>query len=134
MQMKHLIYIIALFLSFSFLACTSEEPKPEELALQAAKAYYDQLINGDYDSYVEGSLQGDTISPVYRQQLVLNMQMYIEKQKKSHQGIVSIEALRATADTASHTANAFLALTFGDSIREEITVPMIEKGGIWYLR
>lgn len=133
-MMKYLLHTTVILISCLFFTCKSEEPKPEELALQAAKAYYDQLVNGDIDSYVEGSLHGDSISPAYRQQLVLNMQMYIEKLKKSHQGIAYIEALRATADTASHTANAFLAIHFADSIREEIAVPMLEKDGIWYLK
>lgn len=133
--MKHLLHITLLLLSITFLSsCKDQGPKPEDLALQAAKVYYEQLVNGDINSFVEGSLKGDSISPAYRKQLVLNMQMYLETINKSHRGIKAIEAVRATADTATHTANAFLAISFGDSIREEIVVPMVEKDGIWYMK
>jgi hypothetical protein len=69
------------------------------------------------------------------------MQMYIEQQNKAHQGITRVEALRATCDSVKLpndsiiiTAQAFLALCFKDSMREEIVVPMVKKNDIWYLR
>lgn len=115
-------------------SCRKEEVKPEDVALQAAKAYYDQLLQGDYAAYVDGTLKGDSVPPAYRRQLTLNMQMYVERQKAEHKGISKVEALRATPDTASHTVNAFLFVTYADSTKEEIVVPMVEKNGVWYLR
>lgn len=115
-------------------ACKKDGPKPEELALQAAKVYYDQLLHGDYNAFVEGSLHGDSVAPSYKEQLLLNMKMYMERQQKEHQGIHSIEPMRAVADTAARTADAFLAITYNDSTREEILVPMVLKDGVWYLR
>lgn len=115
--------------------------KQEDVALQTAKAYYDQLANGDYATFVDGTLQNDSIPEDYKAQLILNMQMYIEQQNKAHQGIARVEALRATCDSVKlpndstiMTAQAFLALCFKDSMREEIVVPMIKKNDIWYLR
>lgn len=116
-----------------FAAC-SKEVKPEEVALQAAKAYYDQLLNGDCNAYVEGSLKGDSVPESYRQQLVLNMQMYMEQQTKAHGGISGVETKRATYDSLTHTSNAFLVIAYADSVKEEIVVPMVEKNGVWYLR
>ncbi len=115
-------------------SCRKEEVKPEDVALQAAKAYYDQLLQGDYAAYVDGTLKGDSVPPAYRRQLTLNMQMYMERQNAEHKGISKVEALRATPDTASHTVNAFLFVTYADSTKEEIVVPMVEKNGVWYLR
>ncbi len=115
-------------------SCKKEEIKPEDVALQAAKAYYDQLLQGDYDAYLEGMLKGDSVAPDYRSQLKLNMQMYIERQKAEHKGISKVTALRATSDTVLHTVNAFLALAYADSTEEEIIVPMVEKNGVWYLK
>lgn len=126
-----------------FSAC-SEEVKQEDIALQAAKVYYEQLLQGDYNAFVEGSLQGDTVPAAYKSQLLLNAQMYIEQQNEAHKGIKTIEPLRAACDTMHVTiankdsmivtANAFLALTYADSTREEIVVPMINKNSIWYLK
>ncbi len=126
--------LVAAFALLCLASCKPEDRKPEEVALQTAKVYYDYLLQGDYNSFVEGTLQGDTVPADYRQQLLLNMQMFVEKQRREHQGIVRIEPLRAVADTATHTASAFLSVHYADSVREEIVVPMVEKGGIWYLR
>lgn len=126
--------IALLFVLMAAVACKNDEPKPEEVALQAAKVYYDQLLHGDYDAYVEGTLKGDSVPPAYRQQLLLNMQMYVEQQKREHKGISEVKALRAVHDSATHTVNAYLGLHYADSVREEIVVPMVEKNGVWYLR
>lgn len=114
-------------------AC-SKEIKPEEVALQAAKTYYDQLLHGDYDAFVAGHLHGDSVPEAYRRQLVLNMKMFMEQQKTEHSGIDSVSPRRAEVDTTAHTANAFIILCYSDSTREEVVVPLIEKNGIWYLR
>ncbi len=127
------IFILVLGI-LTLVSCGKEEIKPGDVALQAAKAYYDQLLAGDYDAFVDGTLKGDSVSPAYRQQLVLNMQMFMERQKKEHKGIVSLTPMRAVADTAKHVAEAFLSVTYADSVREEIVVPMVEKKGIWYMR
>lgn len=130
--MKKLVFFLCCALLA--VACREEEVKPEDIALQAAKAYYDQLLAGDYDSFVEGTLKGDSVPPAYRSQLVMNMQMFMERQKAEHKGIVAVKALRAVADTAAHTAESFLSVTYADSVREEIVVPMVERNGIWYMR
>lgn len=108
--------------------------KPEEIALQAAKVYYDQLLQGDYESYVDGTLKGHSVPQNYRQQLVLNMQMFVEKQNKAHKGIKEVKPLRAVGDSANHTVNAFLSISYADSVVEEVVVPMVEENGVWYLR
>jgi hypothetical protein len=143
--MKKAFYIFTIMSTISltlFSSCSNKDGmKQEDVALQTAKAYYDQLVNGDYATFVDGTLQNDSIPEDYKAQLILNMQMYIEQQKKAHQGIARVEALRATCDSVKlpndstiMTAQAFLALCFKDSMREEIVVPMVKKNDIWYLR
>lgn len=133
----------------SLAACSDDGPHPEDVALQAAKAYYDQLLHDDYDSFVEGTLKGDTLVPSdFREQLLLNARQYSEQLHELHNGISRIEAVRATCDTVivqglkNHEgndstvriANAFLAIHFADSTREEIVVPMIELRNVWYMK
>ena len=50
-------------------------------------------------------------------------------QKEEHQGISNVKIADAKADTAHHTAMAFLVLDYGDKTSEEIVVPMIEVKG-----
>lgn len=126
-----MFFAMALALAAS---CRKDEVRPEDIALQAAKVYYDQLLRGDYDAYVDGTLHGDSVPPAYRRQLVLNMQMFVERQQGEHKGIVSVTPLRAVADSTLNCVNAFLTVAYADSVQEEIVVPMVEKGGVWYLR
>ena len=136
--MKHLPIIV--IMCIATIAC-SKQAKQEDYALQAAKAYYDQLVQGDFNSFVDGTWQRDSLPQDYKAQLSLNIQQYLENIQKEHKGINHVEALRAKCDTLKLandssivTAQAFLALCFNDSTREEIVVPMVLNANIWYLR
>lgn len=117
-----------------FGACGESKPAPEELAAQAAKTYYDHLIAGRYAEYVEGLNVPDTIPDDYREQLVTNAKMFAAIQHREHQGISGVDVLRTKTDTLSGHTLVYLMLCFGDSVREEIVVPMVEHGGVWKMR
>ena len=123
--MRHglLLFIIPLLLC----GCKKEISR-EEMAMQAAKAYYNQLLHGDCESFLAGLLHGDTVPEDYKEQMLLNVQMFREQQGKEHGGLTEVKALRAKGDTA------FISLHYADSTREEIAVPMIEKNNTWYMK
>ena len=60
--------------------------------------------------------------------------MYVAQQQKERGGICDVAAVGALVDTARHQGNAFVMLTFADSTREEIVVPMVCYNGVWYMR
>lgn len=131
------------------MACSSEVSQ-EQRAMTTAQKYYEQLVAGDYNSFVEGSLMGqDSVPESYKSQMLLNARMFVERIQKEHNGIKSVKALRAKVDTIwagvksasgdpaaikEVVAQAYLSLGFADSSKEEIVVPMILKNDIWYLR
>lgn len=125
-----------LFSILLFLGCGGRASGPDaaQLAAQAAKVYYEQLLRGDYESFVDGRYQPTRIPQSYRDQLVANAKMFVGQQEKDHKGIKAVAVTAAKADTARHVANAFLTFTYGDSTREEVVVPMVESKGVWYLR
>ena len=129
------------------LAACSSEVSQEKRALTTAQKYYEQLVAGDYNSFVEGSLMGqDSVPEVYKSQMLLNAQMFMERMQTEHRGIKSVKPLRATVDTIKFrvanepeavkeiVAQAYLSLGFADSTKEEIVVPMVLKNDIWYIR
>ena len=143
---KHLAFF-CFFISFMILAACSSEVSQEKRALATAQKYYEQLVAGDYNSFVEGSLMGqDSVPEVYKSQMLLNAQMFMERMQTEHRGIKSVKPLRATVDTIKLrvanepeavkeiVAQAYLSLGFADSTKEEIVVPMVLKNDIWYLR
>lgn len=107
---------------------------PEEVAAQSAKAYYDLLIQGKFDQFVDGCYRADSIPSSYREQLIANAKMFMGEQHDAHRGIKEVCVVRGTADTARHTVNAFLRFVYGDNTREDVVVPMVERKGVWYMR
>lgn len=111
-----------------------QEPDQGQLAAIAAKGYYDLLLEGKYEDYVAGTYQPDSIPEGYRKQLVLSAKMYVEGQQEEHKGINQVNILTAKADTARHVADVYLSLVYGDSLKEQIVVPMVQARGKWMMR
>ena len=113
-------------------ACS--QPTPEELASLAAKGYYDHLIHGEYESFLEGIDLPD--DPEYRSQLLDNYRQFMATQQSSRGGIREVRVVRAKTDSIQKQpyTNVFLTLCFGDSTNEEIVVPMVERDGRWRMR
>lgn len=128
--MRKLLIIIC---AAALLACCSRE-HPEEKAAQAAKECYDLLLQGKYDEFVARKAQTDSIPGSYREQLVANIKMFAAQMEREHRGMKEVRIVNCTADTASHSAQAFLVICFGDSTIEETVVPMVERGGQWLMK
>jgi hypothetical protein len=113
-------------------ACS--QPTPEELASLAAKGYYDHLIHGEYESFLEGMDLPE--APEYRSQLLDNYRQFMATQQSSRGGIREVRIVRAKTDSIQKQpyTNVFLTLCFGDSTNEEIVVPMVERDGRWRMR
>lgn len=111
-------------------------------ALLAAEECYDSLLAGNYAYFIRHTQMPDTIPSSYREQLETNLKMFMARQQEEHRGIKAVSAVRSVHDTIAsrdenavvHTADVFVELTFGDSLKEEIVVPMIEKNSAWLMR
>ena len=128
--MKYLLaFILALLL---FMACAN--PSPEEMASIAAKGYYNHLVNGEYEAFLEGKEGADSLPDDYREQLLTSYRQFMAQQNRDHHGILDIRISNAVTDTALQYTNVFLVLCFGDSVNEEIVVPMVERHGSWRMK
>ena len=128
--MKKLFYF---FVALLAVACLSG-PDPGEVAAQAAKEYYTQLLAGKYEHYVDGFYRPDSIPASYRRQLIDNAKMFVGQQKDERRGILDVRVVNAVADTTKRSANVFLIFAYGDSTSEEVVVPMVQHRGVWYMR
>lgn len=125
------------FLFFPLLmACSGKPSGPDaaQLAANAAKTYYEQLLKGDYGSFVDGRYQPTSMPESYRQLLIANAKMFVGQEEKEHKGIKSVSVADGRADTAKHVANAFLTFSYGDGTKEQVVVPMVEVKKVWYMR
>ena len=132
--MRRLIYALMLVAVVAIVACGKKTGGDNKAAAYFAKGYYERLIEGNYEGYVDALNYPDSIPPSYRSQLVLNAKLFTEKQKDIHGGWVGVEIAGCVIDSLSPTAQAILNLCYADSTREKVVVPMVERDGRWYIR
>lgn len=111
------------------------EVTPEKQASLAAKGYYEHLIHGEYEQFLQGKdgLKKQA-EQEYWSQLVDNCHQFMHQQKESHRGIHEVRIVNAKTDTLQKYVNVFMMLCFGDSTNEEVVVPMVDRDGRWYMK
>lgn len=124
--------ILAMGLGLS--SCKKEGPDPGYYAGIAAKGYYDLLLVGKIQEFTDGYQVPNRIPKGYREQLLLNTQMFVEQQKEEHQGMKKVEVISAKADTTHRLADVFLSVVYGDSTKEQIVVPMVLVKDQWKMK
>ena len=112
-------------------ACSS--PTKEELASLAAKGYYQHLIDGDYDHFLEGREFADSLPADYRSQLIDGYSQFMAQQQ-ARGGIREVRISRAFTDSTQQYTSVLLMLCYGDSTTEEVVVPMVERDGRWMMK
>ena len=134
--MRHIIYIIAAVLCIAFASCgkPTNAVNPDEVAARAAKVYFEYLLHGNCEAYIDGFYRPDSIPDSYREQLIVSAKQYVGQMKNDHQGLVSVEAAGAHTDTTKNVGEAYLILGFGDKTKEEVVVPLVRHEGNWMLR
>ena len=116
-------------------ACTQKkEPTQEELVGQAAKEYYDRLLANDYEAFLSGKADADSLPQDYRSQLLTAIQQYKQELEQTHEGVASVTVSNVRYDDTQQLMHAFLLLHFKDSVKEEIIVPMVQRNGAWKMR
>ena len=122
------------FYLFTFLLFACSVASREEMASIAAKGYFTHLVNGEYEAFLEGKDGADSLPDGYREQLLTSYRQFMAQQNRDHHGILDIRVSNAVTDTALQYTNVFLVLCFGDSVNEEIVVPMVERNGSWRMK
>ena len=116
----------------SWAACSN--PTREELASLAARGYYQHLVDGDYDHFLEGRLMADSLPDDYRSQLNDAYAQFLAQQTNSRGGIREVRVSRAFTDSTQNYTSVLLMLCYGDSTTEEVIVPMVERDGRWMMK
>lgn len=106
----------------------------QQRAGKTAESYYALLIEGKYADFVAGIAGSDSLPTSYREQMIDNTAMFVQQQKDEHQGIKAVTLSRCEADTASHSAQAFLVIEYADKNKEVVSVPLVSHEGIWYMK
>lgn len=130
--MRKLVYLVLLVSLAQWAACSS--PTREELASLAAKGYYQHLIEGDFDHFLEGRVMADSLPDDYRSQLIDGYSQFLDQQVQARGGIKEVRVSRAYTDSTQQYTSVLLMLCYGDSTSEEVIVPMVEHDGRWMMK
>lgn len=114
--------------------CSQQDQSSEEQAGIAAKEYYDRLLAGDIDGFLKGKADMDSVPADYRSQMYAACEQYKKELDETHGGVAAITVSNARTDSTQQMMQAFLLLNFRDSTKEEIIVPMVQRGEVWMLR
>ena len=122
------------FLVAVLLACSGTSP--EEAAARAAKSYYDHLVEGYAEGFLEGKAGIDSLPDAYCEQLLQACHQYMDDITRKHAGLreVLVSDNIGRRDTSLNLTYAFLLLCYSDSTQEEVAVPMVEADGVWKMK
>ena len=126
--------LFLLVLSLVICACSRQEQTPEEQAAIAAKGYYDSLLTGDFEGFLSGKAGMDSVPGDSRAQMMKACEKYRQELEQLHGGLATVTISNAKLDSTQQLMHAFLLLHFKDSVKEEITVPMVQLDGQWKMR
>lgn len=133
-MMRKSISLFLLSVSLLFVSSCKKEVPIEGIVGEVAKRYYEYLLDGKYEEFVDCHYQTDSIPASYREQLVANAKMFMSQMKEEHRGIDSVSVQRVVVDSLKTSADAFLMLYFHDGIAEEVVLPMVSKDAVWLMR
>lgn len=127
-----ILFAVALLLA----ACGEKKMNIDQgkLAAKAAKHYYEQLLKGDYEAFLNNENRTNNLPDNYRKQLLLNLKQFVAQQDSVHHGIDSITLGASHFSAKNNTASVFLLFYYGDKTTEQVVVPMVKERGKWILR
>lgn len=129
---------LSILIAVALLLATCGEKKKNvdqgKLAAKAAKHYYEQLLKGDYEAFLDNENRTNNLPDNYRKQLLLNLKQFVAQQDSVHHGIDSITLGASHFSAKNNTASVFLLFCYGDKTTEQVVVPMVKERGKWILR
>ena len=128
--------LFVLLLSFLLAAC-SPGGKGEGLQPPTADevmAYYELYRSGNYAEYVKAMQSCDDKPADFCKQMADALKQHATRIKAEKGGAVSAEFLRTELHAEHSAADAYLSVTYGDSTKEEIILPLVFWQDQWRLK
>lgn len=134
--MRQVSLSILIAVALLLAACGEKKKNVDQgkLAAKAAKHYYEQLLKGDYEAFLNNENRTNNLPDNYRKQLLLNLKQFVAQQDSVHHGIDSIALGASHFSAKDNTASVFLLFYYGDKTTEQVVVPMVKERGKWILR
>ena len=128
--------LFALLLSLLLAAC-SPGASGDGLQPPSAKEvmeYYELYRSGNYAEYVKAMQSCDDKPADFCKQMADALKQHAARIKEEKGGTVSAEFLRSELHAEHSAADAYLSVTYGDSTKEEIVLPLVFWQDKWRLK
>ena len=128
--------LLVLLLSYLLTAC-SPGGKGEGLQPPTADevmAYYELYRSGNYADNVKAMQSCDDKPADFCKQMADALKQHAARIKEEKGGTVSAEFLRTELHAEHSAADAYLSVTYGDSTKEEIVLPLVFWQDKWRLK
>ena len=128
--------LLVLLISFLLAACSSGG-KGDGLQPPTAKEvmeYYELYRSGNYAEYVKAMQSCDDKPADFCKQMADALKQHAARIKAEKGGAVSAEFLRTELHAEHSAADAYLSVTYGDSTKEEIVLPLVFWQDKWRLK
>lgn len=132
--MKYFLPLLLLIMACSKEKQADEAPSCTELNDTTAIYYYTLRTKGDFDRYVASMQSCANQPPEYKQRIVNMLRHHQAEINKHRKGISHVEVVRTERHARDSMANAFLSVTFNDSTREEVMLPLVYHEGKWMIQ
>ena len=128
--------LLVLLLSYLLTACSPggkgdglQPPTADEVM-----AYYELYRSGNYADYVKAMQSCDDKPADFCKQMADALKQHAARIKAEKGGAVSAEFLRTEMHAEHSAADAYLSVTYGDSTKEEIILPLVFWQDKWRLK
>ena len=129
--MKRFLSILPLVSILLFTACRKEVQDLNSSATVCSQAeiYYQNLLAGQYEKYLEGISGVCAMLPEQRTQTLQALKAFCQNQQAQHGGMVSVCGVEALLQ--DKRAEVYMDVIYADSVSERIVVPMVLEDGVW---
>ncbi len=130
-------FLVVSALTVLTISCSSEKKDsfvekatPSEIVETA----YNHLIKGEYEQYLLCVQSYDSIPERYHKSLINVLKQAAENEKKERNGIANVKAIAENTNEKDTYSVVRVDITYGDSTKEEIAVPVVKFNGKWRLK
>ena len=129
--MKRFLSILPLVSIILFTACRKEvqDLNSGAAVCSQAETYYQNLMSGQYEKYLEGISGACTMLPEQRSQTLQALKTFCQNQQAQHGGMVSVHGIEALLQ--GKRAEVYMDIIYADSVSERIVIPMVLKDSVW---
>lgn len=129
--MKRFLSILPLVSILLFTACRKEvqDLNSSAAVCSQAETYFQNLLAGQYEKYLEGISGVCAMLPEQRTQTLLALKAFCQNQQAQHGGMLSVRGTEVLLQ--DKRAEVYMDIIYADSVSERIVVPMVLEDSVW---